>query len=160
METKELSSDDRPWAERLVSRQIGSLRVVSRGVLHDSRALPGLIAESGGVPVGLLQYDVRGGDFEVVILIAVPHRQGVGGFLLRAAESIARSLGCKRCWLITTNDNLAAISFYRAMGWHLVAVHRGAVRESRRLKPEIPEFAADGTPMEDEMEFELLLEGI
>ena len=33
------------------------------------------------------------------------------------------------------------------------------MRESRRLKPEIPEFAADGTPIEDEIEFELLLEG-
>jgi hypothetical protein len=62
-------------------------------------------------------------------------------------------------WLITTNDNRTALSFYRAIGWRQVAVHRGAMRESRRLKPEIPELAPDGTPIEDEIEFELLLDG-
>ena len=38
-----------------------------------------------------------------------------------------------------------------------MTVYRGAVRESRRLKPEIPECAADGTPIEDEIEFERVL---
>ncbi len=33
------------------------------------------------------------------------------------------------------------------------------MREARRLKPEIPEFGEDGTPIEDEIEFELNLEG-
>ena len=111
------------------------------------------------MPVGLLQYHVAGEQCEVVVLIAVHSRRGVGRFLLRAAEPIARSHGCRRLWLITTNDNRAALSFYRAIGWRQVAVHRGAMRESRRLKPEIPELAADGTPIEDEIEFELLLDG-
>jgi GNAT superfamily N-acetyltransferase len=159
MEARELAIDDRPWAERLVSRRFASPRLVSRGVLHDSRSLPGLIAERDGMPVGILQYHVAGEQCEVVVLIAVHSRRGVGRFLLRAAEPIARSHGCRRLWLITTNDNWVALSFYRAIGWRQVAVHRGAVRESRRLKPEIPELAADGTPIEDEIEFELLLDG-
>ena len=119
--------------------------------------VPGLIAESDGAPVGLLQYRVVGEQFEVVVLIAVSPRQGVGRFLLGEAVPIARSHGCRRLWLITTNDNAAALSFYRAIGWHRAATHRGAMRESRRLKPEIPEFASDGTPIEDEIEFELRL---
>jgi GNAT superfamily N-acetyltransferase len=159
MEARELAIDDRPWAEHLVSGRFASSRLVSRGVLHDSRSLPGLIAESNGMPVGLLQYHVAGEECEVVVLIAVHSRRGVGRFLLRAAEPIARSHGCRRLWLITTNDNRAALSFYRAIGWRQVAVHRGAMRASRRLKPEIPELAADGTPIEDEIEFELLLDG-
>ena len=159
METRELTRDDRSWAASLVVRQNASSRVVSRGVLHDTLTLPGLIAESEDVPLGLLHYRVTGEDLEVVVLIAVRRRQGVGRLLLRAAESLARSHGCRRLWLITTNDNRVAVSFYRAVGWRLVAVHRGAVRESRRLKPEIPECAADGTPIEDEIEFELLLGG-
>jgi hypothetical protein len=60
---------------------------------------------------------------------------------------------------VTTNDNAPALSFYRAIGWRQAAIHRGAIRDSRRLKPEIPEFAADGTSIQDEIEFELLLEG-
>jgi len=159
MEARELAIDDRAWAERLVSQRFASSRIVSRGILHDARTLPGLIAESEGTPVGLLQYQVVGEQFEVVVLIAVRPRQGVGRFLLGAAEPIARAHGCRRLWLITTNDNRAAISFYRAIGWRQAAFHRGAMRESRRLKPEIPELASDGTPIEDEIEFELLLEG-
>jgi GNAT superfamily N-acetyltransferase len=159
VEVRELGIEDRPWAERLVSDHFASPRIVSRGVLHDARALPGLVAESEGARVGLLQYRVAGEELEVVVLIAVPPRRGAGGSLLRAAEQVARSRGCRRLWLITTNDNRAALSFYRAAGWRQAAVHRGAVRESRRLKPEIPELAADGTPIEDEIEFELLLEG-
>ena len=159
MDARELTIDDRAWAERLVSERFASSRLVSRGVLHDTRTLPGLIAESDGAPVGLLQYHVAGGQFEVVVLIAVRPRRGVGRFLLRSVQLIARTRGCKRLWLITTKDNRAARSFYRAIGWRQAAVHRGAMRESRRLKPEIPEFATDGTPIEDEIEFELLLEG-
>ena len=158
MEARELAIDDRAWAERLVSQRFASSRIVSRGILHDARTLPGLIAESEGTPVGLLQYQVVGEQFEVVVLIAVRPRQGVGRFLLRAAEPIARAHGCRRLWLITTNDNRAALSFYPAIGWRQAAVHRGAMRESRRLKPEIPDLASDGTPIEDEIEFELLLE--
>jgi len=158
VEAREITIDDRSWAERLVSQRFGSARVVSRGVLHDTITLPGLIAVRDGIPAGLLQYHVVGAQFEVVVLIAVRPRQGVGRFLLRAAEPIARSHGCRRLWLITTNDNRVATAFYRAVGWRLVTVHRGAMRASRRLKPEIPEFAADGTPIEDEIEFELLLE--
>jgi GNAT superfamily N-acetyltransferase len=160
MEARELTRDDRSWAARLVARQNASSRVASRGVLHDTLTLPGLIAERQGVPVGLLHYHVVGEQLEVVVLISVRRRHGVGRLLLRAAESVARSHGCRRLWLITTNDNRVAISFYRAVGWRLVTVHRGAVRESRRLKPEIPECAADGTPIEDEIEFELLLGGV
>lgn len=159
MEARELTIDHRAWAERLVSERFASSRIVSRGVLHDARTLPGLIAVRDGAPVGLLQYRVVGEQFEVVVLIAVSPGQGIGRFLLGEAETIARSHGCRRLWLITTNDNVAGLSFYRAIGWHQAAIHRGAISGSRRLKPEIPEFAPDGTPIEDEIEFELLLEG-
>lgn len=159
MEVRPLQEKDRHWAEGVVSRHNASRRVVSRGVLHDTRALPGLIAESDSLPVGLLHYRVAEEQLEVVVLAAIRRRQGVGRLLLRAAESLARARGCRRCWLVTTNDNSGAIRFYRALGWRQAAVHRGAVREARRLKAEIPELAADGTPIEDEIEFELRLDG-
>jgi GNAT superfamily N-acetyltransferase len=158
MEARELSIDDRAWSERLLSERFASPRIASRGVLHHTRTLPGLIAENEGRRVGLLQYRIVGGECEIVVLVAVTPRRGVGRLLLAAMEPIARAHGCRRLWLITTNDNRVALSFYRAIGWRQVAVHRGAMRESRRLKPEIPEVAPDGTPIEDEIEFELLLE--
>jgi hypothetical protein len=59
--------------------------------------------------------------------------------------------------LVTTNDNRLAQQFYDALGWQQIAIHRGAVSAARRLKPEIPKCAKDGTPIEDEIEYELAL---
>ena len=39
----------------------------------------------------------------------------------------------------------------------MVAVHRNAIEESRKLKPEIPLTGIDGLPIRDEIELELLL---
>ncbi len=152
-------ANDGAWIESLLSEHFGSARLVSRGVLHDEPSLLGLVAERKGVPVGLLLYRIERDECEVVVLIATVRRAGIGHALLGAIEPIARKAGCRRLWLITTNDNRGALVFYRAVGWTQVAVHRGAMREARRLKPEIPEFGEDGTPIEDEIEFELNLEG-
>jgi ribosomal protein S18 acetylase RimI-like enzyme len=158
MEIRDLTAEDRPWAERLVCEHFRTPVMVSRGVLHDTCRLPGLVAVRKGARVGLLQFHTRAGAFEVVVLVATDRGQGIGRCLLDAAASVARGHGCRRLWLITTNDNRSAIAFYSALGWHRSAVHRGAMREARRLKPEIPEFASDGTPIEDEIEFQWLLE--
>jgi len=79
--------------------------------------------------------------------------------MLQELEFVMRARGCSRMWLVTTNDNHAAQRFYEALGWSLVAVHRGAAAAARRLKPEIPERAPDGTPIEDELEYERRLDG-
>ena len=61
------------------------------------------------------------------------------------------------CGLITTNDNIPAIKFYQRRGWTKVATYHGAVAESRRLKPELPEIGRGRIPIRDEIEFELRL---
>ena len=60
-------------------------------------------------------------------------------------------------WLITTNDNLNALRFYQKRGFELVAVHRHAVDESRKIKPEIPLVGENGIPIRDELGLELAL---
>ena len=65
--------------------------------------------------------------------------------------------GCRRVWLITTNDNLRALRFYQRRGFRLVAVHPNALARSRELKPSIPEIGLDGIPLRDELELELTL---
>ena len=157
---RELTSNDRDWARAVTASEFGSSQVVSRGSLHDTSRLPGLLAEIGKEIVGLLQYRIHGRECEVVVLVSLRPRIGVGRLLLAEAVKIARSAGCTRLWLITTNDNLEAQEFYRAVGWKQVAVHRGAMDASRRLKPEIPEIGMHGIPIEDEIEFEFPLEDI
>ena len=156
---RELIASDIPWVELLAADQFGSPMVVSRGVLHDARQLPGLVAEVNSKPAGLLQYRRRGSEWEIVVLISAIRRQGIGRKLLEAAKGKARQAGCERLWLITTNNNRVAQEFYAALGWQVVAVHRGAIREARKLKPEIPDLDEEGIPIEDEVEFELRFSG-
>ena len=84
--------------------------------------------------------------------------RGIGSALIEIVRNMAVKEGCRRLWLITTNDNTAALRFYQKRGFHLVALHRNAVEQSRRLKPEIPETGNGGVPLRDEIELEIILE--
>ena len=153
MEIRSLDAHDRAWADALIAEHFGSARIVSRGRLHDAALLPGLIAVRGGERVGLLLYHQDADQCELVALISEHPRQGVATALVRALRDRLADLGCTRAWLVTTNDNVAAQSLYRSLGWSLLAVHRGAVTRAREIKPEIPLFGQDGVPIEDELEY-------
>ncbi len=164
MEIRTVSKADRPSVRALVAQffggeEGGSARVVSRGVLHDADALPGLLALEGDELVGVLLFHVRevagGSESEVVVIATSPPRRSVGRALLDDAVARARAAGRQRIWLVTTNDNASA--FYDALGWRRCAVHVGAVAESRRLKPEIPERGFGGEAIRDEIEYEISL---
>lgn len=147
----------RAWAIQLARARWASQVVVSRGVVHDVATLPGFVALRGDEPVGLATYHIVGDSCEIVTLDSLVEGIGVGAALIDAVRSHAQAAGCRRLWLITTNDNIPAIRFYQKRGFHLVAVHPDAVAESRRLKPEIPLVGLDGIPIRDELEFEIML---
>jgi ribosomal protein S18 acetylase RimI-like enzyme len=157
LELRPLTAGDREWVAPLVVRRWGSERAVSRGRVWRLGDLPGFAAFDRGRVVGLLTYRLEAGEMEVVSIDSLQERRGVGTALLQAATAAARDARCRRIWLITTNDNLAALRFYQRRGMRLAALHRGAVERSRRLKPEIPEIGNDGIPLRDELELELLL---
>jgi hypothetical protein len=50
-----------------------------------------------------------------------------------------------------------ALRFYQKRGFVLVAVHRNALEQSRKLKPEIPLIGDDEIPLRDEIELEMML---
>lgn len=155
MEVRSLESSDRDWSDALVAQHFGSSRVVTCGRLHDAATLPGLMALNDGVPIGLLLYRIEADQCELVVLVSERPREGVATALVRALVNRLRECGCTRAWLVTTNDNLGAQSFYESLGWRLVAVHRGAVTRARELKPEIPALGENGVPIEDELEYGL-----
>jgi ribosomal protein S18 acetylase RimI-like enzyme len=148
---------DHDWAARMLGVRWGSVRVVSRGRLHEVLTLPGLVAERLGQRCGLLTYRIDGSECEVVTLDSFDEGKGVGTALLDAASDAALAAGCKRLWLITTNDNLAALGFYQRWGLRIAAVHVDALSDSREIKPEIPEVGLEGIPLRDEIELEILL---
>lgn len=151
------SPEDAGRIAAMLAASWGETVVVSRGVAHDASRLPALLAERGGELAGVLTYDVRGDEMEVVTLDAVHRHVGVGSRLLTAAADLARELNLRRLWLITTNDNLDALRFYQRRGLRIVAVHPGAVDTARNLKPSIPLKGDYGIELHDELELELRL---
>jgi ribosomal protein S18 acetylase RimI-like enzyme len=107
----------------------------------------------------VLTYIVHGDDsLEVLTLHSQVEGAGAGSALLAAAAALARRRGCRRLWLVTTNDNLHALGFYQRRGLRLRAVHAGAVDRDRALKPEIAAVNPDNRiPLHDLLELELPL---
>jgi ribosomal protein S18 acetylase RimI-like enzyme len=153
-----LKDADRAWLVAFLQGHWGSTRAVSRGVIHDLVAYPGVVAEVEGEIAGLLTYHIAGDQCEITSLDSVRENAGVGSALIAAAKTAALEEACTRLWLITTNDNLRAIGFYQKRGFELVAIHRRALDESRKLKPQIPLIGQHGIPLRDEIEFEMRLE--
>ncbi len=105
----------------------------------------------------MLTYHIAEGQVEIVTLDSAESNQGVGTALISETLSLARSSNYRRIWLITTNDNTAALRFYQKQGFHIAAIHQDAVNESRNIKPEIPITGLDGIPIRDEIELEYIL---
>jgi len=159
MQIRPPSPDERAWVPRRLQALWGSTTVVSRGHARDASQLPALVAVRGeGEIIGLATFEFAHGECELVTLDAFAERcQGVGSALLAGVVDAAAARNCRRLWLITTNDNLDAIRFYQRRGMRIVAVHRDAVDEARRIKPSIPAEGDYGIPIHDELEFELRL---
>lgn len=152
-----LAQDHRKWADGLITERWGDTAIVTRGKIHDTTGLPGFVAIRGDQPAGLATYTVGGDQCEIVSLDSLSEGEGIGGALIDAVKEEAASRGCRRLWLITTNDNARAVRFYLNRGFTLVAVHKDALDETRRLKPGLPETGIDGIPLRDEIELEVLL---
>jgi GNAT superfamily N-acetyltransferase len=153
-----LESQDRGRAADLIAARWASPAVAVHDTLYRAAELPGFMALRAGEWVGLVTYRIADAACEIVSLDSLHPGIGVGTALLDAVVEVARRAACKRIWLITTNDNLAALRFYQRRGFSLVAVHRGAVERARRLKPEIPAIGQSGIPIQDEIELELCLD--
>ncbi len=152
-----LGPGDRGWALEIV-RGWGTDFVVSRGRKIFAAELPGLCAVSpSGGRVGLATYEVVEDECQLVTLHAFVPFVGIGTRLVEAVRRAAVDSGCRRLWLITTNDNMDALRFYQRRGFSLVAVHGGLRDVARRLKPEIPIVGAYGIPIRDEVELEMPL---
>lgn len=150
-------NSDRTWIASLLIERWGSTIMVTRGVIHDVASLPAFVAATVEEPVGLVTYRIYGDQCEMTSLDSLKKGIGVGTALIEAVKVEARKAGCKRLWLITTNDNLHAIEFYRKRGFSLIAVHSNAIEISRKLKPSIPLLGLDDIPIRDEVEFAIEL---
>ncbi len=154
---RSLTASDRDWVRQFLIERWGSDRVIGHGVEYYPHTLPGFAALSGDRPLGLITYHIDGGACEVVTIDSTQVGLGIGTALIEAVKDAAQRSGCKRLWLITTNDNLNALRFYQKRGFVLAALRRNAIDEARLIKPEIPLTGEYGIPIRDELELEMMI---
>jgi len=121
---------DRIVVARLVLELWGAHTAVAHGEVFFPASLPGFLVEKQGQVLGLLTYAVANHQLEIVTIDALRRGRGVGTALVDAAVRQARTLGCTRVRLTTTNDNLDALRFYQRRGFHIRTVYPGAVAEA------------------------------
>jgi N-acetylglutamate synthase-like GNAT family acetyltransferase len=143
---RKIEDSDRDWLQRILSESWGSARIVTRGTVHQADSLSGFLAEVENQNVGVITWNVNGSMLEIITLNVLRQREGIGRALVNAVIGEAESLKCSRVWV-----------FYQALGFKVIAVHKGAVNESRKIKPEIPLIGIDGIPITDEIELEKIL---
>lgn len=105
-----LTPADRQWVAHRIAESWGAETVVVHrrpigGTVFHPAELPGFVAEVGEEIVGLLTYHIEGQECEIVTLDSWREGLGVGSALIEAMTQAARQAGCRRLWLITTNDN-------------------------------------------------------
>jgi len=154
---RDLIDEDKSWVQRVLVQYWGSTVQITRGQKLQADELPGVVAVRDDSEVGLLTYHIEGDACEIITHNSMAGHGGIGSCLLDAVSNKARDLGCKRLWLITTNDNTPALRFYQRRGFDLVALHRNAVTDARKLKPEIPNAWFDGIAIRHELEMEYML---
>lgn len=149
--------EEQPKIREFIIAQWGDPRVVAHDTVYYPDTLPAFVAEEYGAWIGLITYTIVEDACEIVTIDSLREGQGIGIALIEAVAETAKTAGCRRLWLITTNDNLHALRFYQKRSFVLVAVHRDAVMRSRQIKPSIPLIGNDGIPIRDEIELEMML---
>lgn len=154
---RRLTSDDLTRLRQFWIEHWGGEEMVTRGNVYRPEQLDGFVIEDEGEWLGLVTFIVTGDECEVTSINSLREAQGIGTSLINAVVDESRRQSCKRVFFITTNDNLNALGFYQKRGFELVAVYRGAVNESRKIKPEIPLIGYNNIPLRDEIELEMNL---
>ncbi len=163
-----LERSDREWVAHFLDERWGTTQIVSRGKSVYGHLLPGFMAERATGPlddddpeappetenIGLVTVHIGETDCEITTLNSLTECVGVGSALVEAVETWAQEAGLERLWLVTTNDNLAALKFWQKRGYELVTVHRNAIADARRIKPQIPITGLHGITIRDEIELE------
>lgn len=138
----------------IVTRLWGDAIIVVHGDVIHIADQPGLKAVIEDQIIGILHYQIKDSECEILTLASLIEGQGIGSALLVAIETIAQTAGCEKLSLITTNDNLHALGFYQRRGFHLSALYPGQVARAREIKLSIPLVGDHNIPLRDELKLE------
>jgi len=151
---------DRPWLRQFMRDHWGAEEMVAAGRLFHPAENPAFLVVEDEQVVGVVTYEFHADECEITSINTHYATSGIGTALIERVAAEARAHGCRRVWLITTNDNLNALRFYQKRGFRLAALYPGAVDESRKIKPQISLVGENGIPLHDEIKLELALDDV
>lgn len=157
MSIEEIGEQYRKAVNTILKEEWDCPPCASRGQATDTTVLPGFVAVEENEINGVITYAIRQTECEIVTLNSLVENKGIGTALIQAVQGAAKAAGCRRLWLVTTNDDIEAIRFYQLKGFDWVAFHRDAVDAAREIKASIPEKGMHGIPLRHELEFEMQL---
>ena len=151
------AKSDEPAVAEFLRHRLSDV-VARLGRLERALDHPALLVEESETLAGVLTYVLAADCCEILTLHAAERGRGIGTALVAVVERIAHDHGCRRLWVLTTNDNLDALRFYQRRGFRLAELHPGAIEAARaNLKPEIPRCGEHDIPIRDELILEKLL---
>ncbi|HNX01816.1 MAG TPA: GNAT family N-acetyltransferase [Candidatus Cloacimonadota bacterium] len=148
---------NRKVAVKLLKRLWHTESIIAKKHIHDFWKVPGFLCYMDEKIVGVVTYEILGLECEIVSINALRKRKGIGKALFNTVLKEAKKAHCSRLWLITTNDNTNALTFYQLIGMNLCGFYPNAMDYSRKIKPQIPLTGNLGIPLQHELEFEMLL---
>jgi ribosomal protein S18 acetylase RimI-like enzyme len=148
-----IGPEDADWL-RVAARSLGGVEVVGRRTVLSLLEIPGFVAVRDGERVGFACYRTVGGDCQLVAIRATRRGAGVGSALFAAVEEVAAAGGAERIWVVTSNDNTQALTFYQRLGFRIVACRPGEFDTIRGRHASLPRFGTHGIPIRDEIELE------
>lgn len=138
---------------RFFIEQWGSSEMVVSSGVYNCAALDGFAAlDEKGEIIGLITFDRKETEVEIISLDSLLEGQGIGSMLLERTEQLAQAENIKQITLLTTNDNLNALKFYQKRGYRLSRIFTDAVTDARKIKPSIPLIGEYGIPLQDELQ--------
>jgi GNAT superfamily N-acetyltransferase len=152
---RRINPEDLPRLRQFWVEHWGGEEMIVHEEIFRPEQLDGFLTEDWA---GVVTYIIQGDQCEIISLDSLEEGRGIGTALIKAVMQEAQSRSCRRLFLSTTNDNLHALRFYQKRGFELAAIRRGAVNESRKIKPGIPFFGEGGIPLRDEIELEISLQ--
>ena len=158
---RDTTPEDQGWLVELL-KGFGAPRVISGTQFHDIRELPALIAETeDGARVGAIVFRFEEDAVEGVAMQVLERKKGIGGILMQGMMERARSLGKRRLFFTTTNDNLPAQALHASVGCQMVHRDVGGFAKVIRLMGHDPDevemIGQNGVPITDILHYERIL---
>lgn len=149
---KKITTFDRDMVENFFINNWGSGEMVISSGSYQCELLDGFMYLKENQLVGLITFVVNDFAVEIISLDSLIESKGIGSQLLRKVEAYAIENEINEIKLITTNDNLKALSFYQKLGYRITAVYKDAVNIARQSKASIPYISDDNIFIQDELQ--------